>query len=370
MGVPSRKFKIQNPKFQINPKLLKSKYQNQKFRVLNIGILILSGICCFEFGIYYLLFNMILVTGSLAFDQIMDFPGRLSDHIMPEKIHILNVSFLVDQMRKGFGGTAGNISYNLSLLGIRAAVMGIAGEDFETYKEFLEKNEIDTSYIKLVNNLFTSCAFGITDNRDNQIWGFYTGADSLSDHLSIYDIDQKIDFGIIAPHNPRAMVKFAKEYEQSKIPYLFDPGMQLPWLSGSELRSAFRGAKIIIGNDYEVAVMEKKTEIKDIHTLSQNGKIIITTMGGEGSRITSDSQSIAIRPARVKSTRDPAGAGDAYRAGFMAGYLRNFSLKVCGQMGSVASAYTVEKFGTTTHTYKFDEFERRYKENFGEEIKL
>lgn len=317
-----------------------------------------------------MLIIMILVTGSLAFDQIMDFPGKFADHIMPDKIHMLNVSFLVTQMSKSFGGAAGNISYTLSLLGIRTAILGVAGDDFATYKEFLEKNEIDTSYIKLVNNLYTSNAFGVTDSKDNHIWGFYSGADALADHLSIFDVEGKVDFGIIAPNNPRAMVKFAREYTSAKIPYLFDPGMQLPWLTGSDLHSGFEGAKIIIGNDYEVSVIEKKTGISNLHSLSQKGKIIITTLGEQGSRLSKEGETVKVRAARVKSVSDTAGAGDVYRAGFMAGFMRRFDLKTCGQMGSVAAAYTVEKFGTTTHTFTLPEFERRYKENYGEEIKL
>lgn len=313
---------------------------------------------------------MILVSGSLAFDHIMNFPGRFADHIMPDKVHMLNVSFLVDQMRKSFGGTAGNISYTLSLLGLKVIILGIAGEDFSSYKEFLEKNEIDTSYIKLVNNLYTSTAFGVTDSKDNHIWGFYTGADSLSDHLSIFDVEGKIDFGIIAPNNPRAMIKFAREYSQAKIPYLFDAGMQLPWLSGADLQTGFSGAKIIIGNDYEVSIMEDKTGIKDLHALVSRDKIVITTLGEQGSRVSDRSGTFQVKAGRIRSNVDPAGAGDVYRAGFMAGFLRGFPLKTCAQMGSIAAAYTVERDGTTTHSFTIADFESRYKENFGEEIKL
>lgn len=313
---------------------------------------------------------MILVTGSLAFDHIMDFPGNFTAHIMPEKIHALNVSFLVDQMRKSFGGTAGNISYTLSLLGIRVAVMGIAGEDFQTYREFLERYDVDTSYIKQVNNLYTSTAFGITDRKDNQIWGFYTGADSLCDHLSVYDVKKKVDFAIVAPHNPRAMVKFAGEYKVLGIPFLFDPGMQLPWLSPADLHTATSGAKIVIGNDYEVTSMEKKMDIESLHEYFPQEKIVITTLAEHGSKISHMGKVVEIKAARVRSSLDPAGAGDAYRAGFLAGYLRGFSLRTCGQMGSVAAAYTVEKFGTTTHTFTLEEFCRRYEENYSEPLTL
>lgn len=313
---------------------------------------------------------MLLITGSLAFDNIMDFPGHFSDHIMPEKIHMLNISFLVEEMRRGFGGTAGNIAYTLSLLGIKCVVMGIAGEDFVSYKEFLEKNEIDVTLVKMVSNLYTSTAFGITDSHDNQIWGFYSGADTLSDQLSVLDINAQIDFGVIAPHNPRAMIKFAREYQRMKIPYLFDPGMQLPWLNSADLIDAFKGAKIIIGNDYEMSLMEKKTGIAHLEKLSNENKIIITTLGEKGSRIAADGQVFPIPPAVVKHASDPTGAGDAFRSGFMAGFMRELPLSVCGRMGSIAAAYTVEKYGTTTHTFTIGKFIKRYKENFGEEIKL
>ncbi len=312
---------------------------------------------------------MILVTGSLAFDQIMDFPGKFSEHIMPDKIHMLNVSFLVEQMRKGFGGTAGNIAYSLSLLGIRVELMGVVGADFGSYREFLDKNEIGITYLKTVNDFFTSNAFGITDSSDNQIWGFYSGSDILSEQLSIFSVSDKIDFGVIAPHNPRAMIKFAAEYQKAKIPYLFDPGMQLPWLTDHDLKGAFKGAKIIIGNDYEVGIMEKKTGIKLDAFITEN-KIIITTLGEKGSLIASKEGRLQITPARAVRTSDPAGAGDAYRSGFLAGFLRNFPLKTCGQMGSLASVYTVEKYGTTTHIYTPSQFCRRYKENFGEDLEL
>ena len=248
--------------------------------------------------------------------------------------------------------------------------MGIAGEDFVSYKEFLEKNEIDVTLVKMVSDLYTSTAFGVTDNRDNQIWGFYSGADTLSDQLSVLDLDVQIDFGIVAPHNPRAMLKFAREYQKMKIPYLFDPGMQLPWLNGADLLEAFRGAKIIIGNDYEVSLMEKKTDIVHLEKLSDQNKIIIITLGEKGSKIAADGQVFLIPPAAVKHASDPTGAGDAFRSGFMAGFMRKLPFSVCGRMGSIAAAYTVEKYGTTTHTFTIEKFIRRYKENFGEEIEL
>lgn len=313
---------------------------------------------------------MILVTGSLAYDMIMDFPGAFAEHINPDKIHMLNVSFLVEEMRKGFGGTAGNIAYNLSLLGIRSTILAIVGADFISYKEFLDKNEVDTSYIRIVNNLFTSTAFGITDKKDNQIWGFYSGADMLTDNLSIFDVKGKVDLGVIAPHNPRAMIKFAREYTKEKIPYVFDPGMQLPWLDKGDLQIGITGAKIVIGNDYEISLIKKKLGLSDEDGLGKSDQIIITTLAQEGSTIEYQSKKYQIPKAAVRTAADPAGAGDAYRAGFIAGYMRGLAIDVCGRMGSVASSYTVEKYGTTTHTYTMDDFVRRYMENFGEKLEL
>ncbi|OGG14597.1 hypothetical protein A2773_02305 [Candidatus Gottesmanbacteria bacterium RIFCSPHIGHO2_01_FULL_39_10] len=313
---------------------------------------------------------MILVTGSLAYDMIMDFPGAFSEHIDPGKVHMLNVSFLVDEMRKGFGGTAGNIAYNLSLLGVRTALLSVVGADFSSYKEFLDKNEVDTSYIKTINTFYTSTAFGVTDRDDNQIWGFYTGADKLTENLSIHDIEGKIDFGIIAPHNPRAMIKFAQEYTKENIPYLFDPGMQLPWLNATDLKTGIKGAKIVIGNDYEMGVIKNKLNIKEKDQIGNKDQIIITTKGSLGSKIDYQGKVYEIPAVKVRSAEDPAGAGDAYRAGFMAGYLRGFEVDTCGRMGAVASAYTVEKYGTTTHKYNMEQFVRRYEDNFGESLDL
>lgn len=313
---------------------------------------------------------MILVSGSLAYDYIMDFPGVFSDHILPDKIHMLNVSFLVPQMHKSYGGTAGNIAYNLALLGLKPVLFGKIGTDFEQYNTFLKKNGIDTSKLSLVSDLYTSTAFGITDKNDNQIWGFYPGADNLSNNLSVKKLGKKIDFAVIAPNNPKAMMKFAGEFTQMRIPYLFDPGMQLRWLSGNDLKTAFRGAKVIIGNDYEITVMEKTTGIKNLHSLSEKNKIVITTLGNKGSKISWNSKTHKIPPAKPERCLDPSGAGDAYRSGFLAGFLRNLDVETCGKMGSLSSVYTVEKYGTTTHYFTMKEFCKRYEKNFGKKLNL
>ena len=313
---------------------------------------------------------MILVSGSLAYDTIMNFPGFFKDSILPDHIHMLNVSFLVEKMRKTYGGTAGNIAYTLALLGIKAGVIGTVGSDFKEYEDFLKKYGVLTHYVRPIQDFYTSTAVGIIDKANNALWSFYVGADSFSDQLSINDVGDPLDFGVISPNNPKTMLKFALEYTGKKIPYMYDPGMQLPYLDGNVLKKSFTGAKIIIGNDYEVKLMEKKTGIADLNSLARHGKIIITTLGEKGSRVVGKGESFNIPAAKVSDPCDPAGAGDAYRGGFVAGYLRNLPLPVCGRMGSIASAYTVEKYGTSTHYYTISEFEVRYKENFGEKLEL
>lgn len=323
---------------------------------------------------------MLLVSGSLAYDTIMDFPGTFTDHILPEKLHTLNVSFLVPKMHKSYGGTAGNISYTLALLGVRPTIVGRVGSDFGPYEEFLQAKGVDTSQIGHDTDCYTATAVGITDSADNQIWGFYPGADEKSETLSVKKIISSVKtqsspsaqshFAIIAPHNPSAMMKFSREYTELGIPYLFDPGMQLRWLSGENLKEAFGGAKIIIGNDYEIAMMEKMTGVKDLHQQADDQKIIITTLGEKGSHITQGKQIYDIPVVPVSSAEDPSGAGDAYRAGFVAGYLKQLPLEVCGRLGALAASYAVESYGTVDHQFTKEEFETRYKENFKDSINL
>lgn len=282
---------------------------------------------------------------------------------------MLNVSFLVSDMKKSFGGTAGNIAYNLSLLDIKTGILACVGSDFEPYREFLEEHDVDIRFVKSVNSFFTSQAFGITDTNNNQIWGFYTGADSLTENLSTKQVKGTIDFGVVAPNNPIAMIKFCKEYTDNGIPYLFDPGMQLPHLSRADLLTGVKGAKIIIANDYEMSSLLHKVDYPRVSSFGKD-KIVIITKGREGSIVYYKDEEYDIPVAKPKSTIDPAGAGDAYRAGFLAGYLRDFSLPVCGRMGSVSAVYTVEKAGTTSHEFTTDLFMKRYKENFGQTLEL
>jgi len=308
---------------------------------------------------------MILVTGSLAYDIIMNFPGKFSDSILPEKIHMLNVSFLVDKLIKNKGGTAGNIAYSLALLDTPVSILAAAGNDFFEYDSFLKKVGVDTSKVSINKDDMTALAFITTDQSDNQITGFYPGAMNGSESLSV----TKSDFVVISPDNPVAMIKHAKECQALKIPYMFDPGMQLPRLTDEDLKVAISGAEILIGNDYEMNLLKSRLWMEDVDLLKQV-KIVITTMGEKGAEILSKEGKVVITVAKPNSVSDPTGAGDAFRSGFLAGYMRKFSLKTCGQMGAVASCYTVEKYGTTTHSFTIPEFCKRYEDNFKEKINL
>lgn len=289
----------------------------------------------------------------------MDFPGNFAEHIDPSKIHILNLSFLVNTLKKQQGGTAGNIAYNLSLLKVPVAILGTAGEDFTPYGNFLKKSGVSTDHIKIIKGESTSQAFIVTDQKDNQITAFYPGAMASLTGLNLVRLKPR--FVVIAPNQPETMMALVSECQKLKIPYLFDPGMQLPRLSDKDLSLGIKGAKILIGNDYEMGLINKRVR-------SISNEIIITTLGEKGSIIKTKDQTINIPPGKPKKVVDPTGAGDAYRAGFLAGYFKGLDLKICGQMGAIAACYTVEKYGTTTHIFSLSEYAKRYQKNFKNEL--
>ncbi len=310
---------------------------------------------------------MITVTGSLAFDYIMDFKGKFGEHFMVDKLHQISVSFLIDKLQKQRGGNSGNISYTLSLLQTSASILSTAGNDFDSYAKFLTESGVDISNIKVLDDKPTATAFIMTDLSDNQISAFYPGAMTENTQLSLHGI--KTDLVVITPDTPEAMVRFAKECQDLNIPYVLDPGMQLPALSSEELKSMVNGATILVLNDYELSLLTEKVNLKQEDLIKQV-KILIITLGEKGSVIKTNSESIEIASAKANEVLDPTGAGDAYRAGFLAGYTRGLDLKICGQMGSVASCYNIEKYGTSNHIFSLEEFKQRYKENFQEDLKL
>lgn len=308
----------------------------------------------------------IAVSGSLAYDQIMDFPGRFSDHILPKEIHNLNLSFFLSGLRRSFGGTAGNIAYNLTLLKEKPIILGIAGFDFGDYRKWLEKSGADLTRIKTVASDRTASAYIITDQSDNQIAAFYPGA-SPKDYARRARALKDIDLAIIAPDDKGRMLGYAAAYQANHIPYIFDPGQALIAFSPAELLKSIKGAKVLIGNDYEIKLMADKLKLK-LADLIKMVEILIITKGGQGSEMYSDGKKIIVKPAKPKNTSDPTGAGDAYRAGLIKGLLMGYNLKACGQMASTVSVYTVEKYGTQTHKFSLAELKKRYQHNYKEKL--
>ena len=309
----------------------------------------------------------IFVTGSIAYDYIMVFPGRFRDHILPDKMHVLSVSFLVDSLKRRRGGTAANIAYNLALLGERPVVVGTVGEDFGEYRHWLDGQGVDTSAIKVIANEHTASCFINTDLQDNQITAFYPGAMAHAASISLVDHDvrpSQHDLVIIAPNDPQAMIRYASECTAAGIPYLYDPAMQLPRLSRSDLEAGCEGARILAGNDYEFGLMAEKMGISEPE-LRRRVPITVMTRGEAGALITVDGQEVEIPPARPEKVIDPTGAGDAFRAGFVSGLRRGFPWPTVGRMAALTAVYAIEHPGTQEHGYSVQDFIARYEANFG-----
>ncbi|WP_435005684.1 carbohydrate kinase family protein [Tundrisphaera lichenicola] len=308
----------------------------------------------------------LIVTGSIAFDYVMVFPGHFQDHILPEKMHILSVSFLVDSMKRLRGGTAPNIAYNLALLGERPEVVGTVGDDFAEYRAWLESKGVVTDGIKVVEGDFTSSCFINTDLKHNQITAFYPGAMNHASTCSLAGLGlSKNDLVLIAPNAPDAMASYAEECTRLGIPYLYDPSMQAPRMTGEELEVGFKGAKVLTGNDYEFGMMSEKLGITESQ-LRTRVPITVVTKGEAGALITVDGQEYEIPPASPTAVVDPTGAGDAYRAGFVRGMAHGFSWPVVGRLGALTAVYAIEHAGTQNHYYTVTEFVERYRSNFGE----
>lgn len=310
----------------------------------------------------------VLVTGSLAFDQIMDFPGHFKDHILPEKIHMISISFLVSEFRKQRGGCSGNIAYTLALLGERPRIVATAGNDFGDYREWLAEQGVEVDGIRVYEDEVTASCFITTDKADNQITGFYVGAMKRAGELSLAEAAAETpdaSLTVVAPDDPGAMLRHCREAREAGLTVVFDPSFQVIALDGESLAEAARGAKAVIVNDYELAVFREKTGL-DLAGLHELAELWVVTYGEEGSTIhLRGGESIRIPAAPAREIVDPTGAGDAYRGGFVAGMLRGADLAVCGRMGSVAAVYAVESYGTQSHAYTRDEFWSRYDDAFG-----
>jgi adenosine kinase len=306
----------------------------------------------------------IYISGSLAYDRIMDFPGKFSDHILPDKIHILNVCFTVNGMIEKFGGTAGNIAYSLSLLEEKPVIIATIGKDYQRYFEWLKENGLTLEGIKVIEEEFTAGAYITTDRADNQITGFNPGA---MKHLSRYSFDTagSGSMTLIGPGNLGDMAEYAKLCKGKGIPCVCDPGQSLTAWDGKALAEWIEGSFCLISNDYELELIMDKTG-RDKKGLLAMTKTVVTTLGEKGSLISASGSEVTVPAAKAAEVLDPTGAGDAYRAGFLKGLATGNNIETAAKMGAVAGAYAVEKYGTQEHRFSFADFMKRYRENFGE----
>lgn len=306
----------------------------------------------------------ILISGSLAYDRIMDFPGKFEDHILPDKIHILNVCFTVNSLLEKFGGTAGNIAYSLGLLGERPTILAAAGRDFDQYEAWLRKQGMPLDGIRRVADELTAGAYITTDLSDNQITGFNPGAMKYPSDYAVEALEPANTLAIVSPGNAEDMLAYARRYKASGIRYIMDPGQQIPILPVDQLAEMIDGAHILISNDYELEMIVKATGM-DKPEILQRTPTIVTTLGEKGSVILTAADEEEIPPAKAATVADPTGAGDAYRAGLLKGLSMGKDLHYAATMGATCASFAVEILGTQEHHFTMDVFWERHKANFG-----
>ncbi len=312
----------------------------------------------------------ILVSGSLAYDRIMDFPGKFSDHILPDKVHVLNVCFMINELKENFGGTAGNIAYALSQLGESPTILATAGRDFESYKEWFGNNKISTDTIKIIEEELTAGAYITTDLSDNQITAFNPGAMKFDAGYDFESTAHDNTVAIVSPGNLDDMFNFSKIYKQKNIDYIFDPGQSLPAWTSERLIEMIDGSKVFICNDYELQLSQEKTSMT-IEDILEKTEILVQTKSEHGSVVILKEhdhiKEIEVPAASVDSVKDPTGAGDAYRAGLMKGFfLSDSDIVHAARMGSVTAAYCVEVYGPQNYNFTPDSFNKRFEDVFGE----
>jgi len=311
----------------------------------------------------------IILTGSVAYDYLMTFPGLFKEQILPERLASISLSFLVDSMSRQRGGIAPNIAYTMALLGERPRVMATVGEDFSDYRAWLEGQGVDTSQMEVIPGDFTASFFATTDQASAQIASFYPGAMAHSARQSIKGLEKRPDLVIVSPSAPDAMMKFPAECRELGIPYLYDPSQQVLRLEGSELARDMEGAQFLFCNDYEFGLISKKPDWS-LDQMLEHVKIPVITRGKDGADLYAGGDAVHIPTVPEREIIDPTGVGDAFRGGFLAGYSRGFNWKLCGEIGSLAAVYCLEQKGTQNHAYTRQEFVARFREHFDDGGKL
>ncbi len=311
----------------------------------------------------------IVLSGSIAFDYLMTFPGYFKDHILADKIESISLSFLVDSLVRQPGGIAANIAYTLALLGERPTVMATVGEDFIEHRAWLEERGVDTSGIRVIPGLFTASFFVNTDQANAQIASFYPGAMSRASDLSFADLPKKPQLAVISPNEPGAMVKYGRECVELGIPYLYDPSQQIVRLDAEQLREGIRNCTMLFCNDYEFGLIQDKTGLSIADILSK-AEFVLITYGEHGSKLylAEEEHHAPVVPPEIIA--DPTGVGDAFRGGFLKGYLHNLSLPLCTQMGTLAATYCLESEGPQGHDFTLNEFLARFRSIFPDDADL
>ena len=311
----------------------------------------------------------ILITGSVAYDYLMTFPGHFKEQILPERLESISLSFLVDSMSKQRGGIAPNIAYTMALLGERPRVMATVGEDFEEYRAWLEDKGVDTTLMCVVSGMFTASFFATTDRASAQIATFYPGAMGYGGTQSPKDLKNKPDLVIVSPNAPDAMMKFPAECRELGINYLYDPSQQVLRLEGREVARDMVGAHFLFCNDYEFGLISKKTGWS-LDQILDHVRTLVITRGKDGADLYSGMDAVHIPTVPENEIVDPTGVGDAFRGGFLTGYSRGFDWKLCGEIGSLAAVYCLEQRGPQSHNYTREEFINRFRHHFDDDGKL
>lgn len=307
-----------------------------------------------------------LICGSVAYDTVMVFPGHFKTHILPDKVHMLNVSFLVPEMRREFGGCAGNIAYNLKLLGGEPVIMATVGADFDPYAAHMRKHGIDTTHIRMLEHTFTGQAFITTDLDDNQISAFHPGAMGSS-HLNHVAEAIGVSVGIVSPDGRDGMYQHARQFFEAGIPFILDPGQGMPLFTGDALLQMVEWATYLALNDYEAELMQERTGLS-LDELAQRVKALIVTRGGQGSTIWANGQCYDIPVARASSVQDPTGCGDAYRAGLLYGLTHRWDWEKTGRLASLVASIKIGSRGGQNHHFSRDTLAVSYRETFGTEL--
>jgi adenosine kinase len=311
----------------------------------------------------------ILLTGSVAYDYLMTFPGLFKDQILPERLASISLSFLVDSMSKQRGGIAPNIAYSMALLGERPRVMATVGEDFAEYRTWLQEKGVDTSLMQTIPGLFTASFFATTDQANAQIASFYPGAMCKAASQSLKDVVSRPDLVVVSPNEPSAMTKFTAECRELGIKYLYDPSQQVLRLDGKELARDMEGSHFLFCNDYEWGLICKKTGW-DLQHILEHVKVLVVTRGKDGANLYTDGEEYFIPTVPEKEIVDPTGVGDAFRGGFLVGYARGWDWVLCGEVGSLAAVYCLEQRGPQSHSYSRHEFVERFRTHFNDQGEL